>query len=255
VNAAADRLPRRGLLLPTLLTVAAAAVLIALGTWQLERKQWKEGLIAALEQRLAAAPVNLPPRETWPRLTQASDEFRRVTFPAEFLPGEEALVYASGSALRPDVSGPGYWVFAPARLPGGSIVAINRGFVPEGRQEAKSRPQGQPSGVVDVVGVMRWPEARGLFTPDDDPARNLWFVRDHAAIAAAKAWGSFAPFHVDQEAPPAPGGLPRAAALKPSLPNNHLQYALTWYGLTVVLLGVFVAFWRASRRDAKAAEP
>jgi surfeit locus 1 family protein len=252
VTAATDR-ARRGLLLPALVTVAAAAVLIALGTWQLERKDWKEGLIAALQSRLAAAPVNLPPREAWPRLTRENDEFRRVTFPAEFLPGEEAHVYASGSALRPDVTSPGYWVFAPARLPGGSIVVINRGFVPEGRQDPKSRPQGSVSGVVEIVGVLRWPEPRGLFTPDDDLARNLWFVRDHAAIAAAKAWGSktwgsYAPFYVDQEAPLAPGGLPRAGPLKASLPNNHLQYALTWYGLTIVLFAMFLAFWRASRR-------
>jgi surfeit locus 1 family protein len=248
VSLTGDQPARRGLVVPALVTIAAAAVLIALGTWQLERRDWKEALIASLEQRLAAAPVDLPAREAWPRLTQESDEFRRVTFPAELLPGEEAHVYASGSALRPDVTGPGYWVFVPARLPGGSIVLINRGFVPEGRQDPKSRPQGAVSGVVAIVGVLRWPEPRGLFTPNDDPVRNLWFVRDHAAIAAAKTWMTAAPFYVDQEAPPAPGGLPRVGPLKPSLPNNHLQYALTWYGLTVVLLGVFLAFWRSSPR-------
>jgi surfeit locus 1 family protein len=247
VSLTSDQPARRGLLLPALLTIAAAAVLISLGTWQLERKAWKEGLIATLESRLAAAPVNLPARETWPRLTRENEEFRRVAFPAEFLRGEEAFVYASGSALRPDVSSPGYWVFAPARLPGGSVVVINRGFVPEGRQDRNSRRQGDVSGVVDIVGVLRWPEARGLFTPDDDLPRNLWFVRDHLGIAAAKKWATAAPFYVDQEAPLAPGGLPRAGPLKASLPNNHLQYALTWYGLTIVLLGVFLAFWRAAR--------
>ena len=98
-----------------------------------------------------------------------TDEFRRVAFPAEFLPGEEALVYSSGSSLRPDATGPGYWVFAPARLTGGSIVVVNRGFVPEGKQNPDTRKEGRPSGMVDIVGVMRWPEQRGQFTPADEP--------------------------------------------------------------------------------------
>ena len=133
-----------------------------------------------------------------------------MAFPAAFVPGEEALVYTVGSALRADVSGPGYWVFAPARLADGSIVVVNRGFVPEGRQDPASRPEGQGGGTVALVGVVRWPEARGLFTPADNPERNLWFVRDHLAIAAARQWGPVAPFFIDQEAPLPPGGLPKA---------------------------------------------
>ena len=103
-----------GLLIPALLVFAA---LIALGTWQIERKAWKEGLIAALTERLAAPPAALPPPATWPRLDPASDEYRRVTFTATFDHGKEALIYAAASAFRPDVSGPGYWIFTPARLP------------------------------------------------------------------------------------------------------------------------------------------
>src|SRR4029077_1798090 len=180
---------RRGLLVPAILLIGALAVLVGLGTWQLERREWKEALIAELDRKLAAPPADLPARERWQQLNAAIDEFRRVTFPAEFLPGEEALVYTSGSPLRPDVTGPGYWVFSPARLTGGSIVLVNRGFVPEGRQDAKTRSEGQPSGVVDIVGAMRWPEARGTFTPADQPDKNLWFARDPAAMAVAKGWG------------------------------------------------------------------
>jgi surfeit locus 1 family protein len=246
VNAEAEP-RRRGLLIPGILLVAALAGLVSLGTWQLERLSWKEGLIAELESKLSAKPTDLPPRERWPGLTAAADEFRRVAFPAEFL-GEEALVYSSGSALRPDVSGPGYWVFSPARLTGGSLVVVNRGFVPEGKQDPKTRPQGQPQGVVEVVGAMRWPESRGTFTPNDEPAKNLWFARDPASMAAAKGWGTIAPFYVDQEAPPAPGGLPKAGPLKPSLPNNHLQYAVTWYGLALVVLISAVLYLRSRRR-------
>ena len=224
-------------------------VLISLGTWQLERRAWKEALIARLEERGAAAPTDLPARASRDRLEADDWEFRRVAVPAAFVPGEEALVYTAGSGLRPDISGPGYWVFAPARLADGSVVVVNRGFVPEGRQDPKTRPDGQAGGTVALVGVMRWPEARGLFTPADNPDRNLWFVRDHRAIAAARQWGAVAPFFIDQEAPLPPGGLPKAGRVTPRLPNNHLQYALTWYGLALVLVVVFVA-WTRSRRPA-----
>jgi len=252
VRAPADPAPRRrGLFIPAILLLGALAVLVGLGTWQLERRDWKEALIAELDRKLAAPPADLPPRERWPQLKAAADEFRRVAFPAEFLPGEEARVYTSGSPLRPDVSGPGYWVLSPARLTGGSIVVVNRGFVPEGRQDPKTRSEGEPSSVIDIVGVMRWPEARGTFTPADQSDKNLWFARDPAAMAAAHGWGAVAPFYIDQEAPPAPGGLPKVGPLKPSLPNNHLQYAVTWYGLAL-MFAISAAFLvRARRREAR----
>ena len=98
------------------------------------------------------------------------------------------MVYTAGSAFRPDVQGPGYWVFAPARLAGGSIVVVDRGFVPLRSQGSATRAQGAPLGSIDIVGVMRWPETRGLFTPADDPKTNVWFLRDQKAIAAAKKW-------------------------------------------------------------------
>jgi surfeit locus 1 family protein len=241
---------RRGLFVPAIFLLAALAGLIALGTWQLERKAWKEDLIATLDRKLTAAPVDLPARERWPGLDPAADEFRRVAFPAEFLPDQEALVYSSGSPLRPDAAGPGYWVFAPARLTGGSIVVVNRGFVPEGRRDPKTRPQGQPAGVADVVGALRWPEQRGIFTPKDEAEKGLWFARDPAAMAAARNWGAVAPFYIDQEAPLAPGDLPKAGPLKPRLSNNHLQYAVTWYGLALVILIAALFFLRARRREA-----
>lgn len=240
---------RRGMVLPAILTVLGVGVLIGLGIWQLERKAWKEELIARLTERLSDAPANLPPRESWSRLRADDREFRRVTFPGEFLHDQEALVYAPGSAFRPDASGVGYWVFTPARLPGGSLVVVNRGFVPEGRQEARARPQGQLPGVLDITGAMRWPERRGQFTPADNPQRNLWFVRDPVAIAQAKGWGTVAPFYIEQEAPPAPGGLPRAGKLQVNLANNHLQYALTWFGLAAALSVVFILWAIKQRRQ------
>jgi surfeit locus 1 family protein len=249
----APQAPRRswlGLLPPALL---AFIVLVGLGTWQVERKAWKEALIAALTERLAAPPQALPAAATWPRLDPSSDEYRRVKFTALFDHAAEALVYGAASAFRPDVSGPGDWVFTPARIAGGGIVMIDRGFVPESRQDPKSRAGGQISGPVEIVGAMRWPEARHWFTPSDDATHNLWFARDPQAIAAAKGLsdrglGAVAPFYIEQEAPVPPGGLPSPGKIVVNLPNNHLQYAITWYGLALALAGVFIAWAVSTRR-------
>jgi surfeit locus 1 family protein len=249
VSSVPGRSLRGGLAVPILFALAAFLTFIGLGTWQIQRKAWKEALIATLEQRLSAAPVDLPPREGWGGLDPAKDEFRRVKFSAAFVPSAEALVYAGSSALRSDVSGPGYWVLAPARLPAGGLVVINRGFVPEGRQDPATRSGGEIAGNVELVGVMRWPEPRGTFSPKDQPERNLWFVRDPVAIASAKGWGVVGPFFIELESPQPPGGLPRAGALKVSLRNEHLQYAITWYGLAVVVVVMF-AFWFRARRQA-----
>jgi len=237
---------RHGVLVPTLAAAAALAVLVSLGLWQLDRLAWKEGLIATLEQRLSAPPVALPPPAEWPRLTAARDEFLRVTLTAEFQNDREALVYTGGSTLREATGGPGYWVFTPARLAGGTLM-VNRGFVPEGKQYPATRPGGQVVGPVAMVGVLRWPEQPGLFTPAGDPVRNIWFARDAIAMAAAKGIDA-APFYLDLESPEPPGGLPHAGRLQPNLPNNHFGYALTWLGLAVMLVGVYAAWlfggWR-----------
>jgi len=235
----------RSLLVPAALAFAA---LIALGTWQLQRKAWKEGLIATLTARLAAPPIALPPVSTWPDLDPARDEYRRVKFTAAFDYRHEALVFAAAAAFRPDVSGVGYWVMTPARLADGSVVIVNRGFVPEGRQEAATRTGGEVPGTIELVGAMRWPDRGNWFTPNADPAKNLWFARDPAVIAAAKGLGPVAPFYVEEEAPAPPGDLPQPGKIMVNLPNNHLQYAVTWYGLAMALVVVFAAFAAKSGR-------
>jgi surfeit locus 1 family protein len=242
----AQRKRRGGVIEATVFAIVGVAILLGLGIWQVDRKTWKENLIATVTTRIARAPENLPPRANWPRLLPEGNEYTRVTFPAEFLDGQEALVYTAGSPFRPDVKGPGYWVFAPAQLAGGSIVLINRGFVPLDAKDPATRAEGAPHGIIDVVGAMRWPEARGLFTPADDPNSNVWYLRDPKAIAAAKKWASAAPFYIDQEAPVPPGGLPLPGKLEVRLPDNHLQYAITWFGLALALAGVYVV-WLSGR--------
>ncbi len=233
---------RGGILEPTIFALVGIAILCGLGFWQLDRKAWKENLIVTLTERLAREPADLPPRDRWAHLLQEREEFARVGFPAEFLPGQEALVYTAGSGLRPDVKGPGYWVFSPARLAGGSLVIVNRGFVALDRKDPASRPEGTPRGSIDIVGFVRWPETRGLFTPADDPQNNVWYLRDIKAIVATKRWDAAAPFYIDMEAPVPPGGWPKPGKLQVNLPDNHLQYAITWFGLALALVGIYLVW-------------
>jgi surfeit locus 1 family protein len=251
-TAAKPRPPWVSLLIPAVL---AFIVLIGLGTWQIQRKAWKEGLIAALDAQLAAPPIALPPAAAWPKLDQNKDEYRRVTFTATFDNSKEALLFAAPSTFRPDVTDPGYWVFTPARLADGAIVLVNRGFVPDDRKDPTSRPQGQVSGPVEITGSMRWPESRHWFTPADEPAKNLWFTADPQAMAADKGLGAVAPFYIEQESPVPPGGLPKPGKLMVTLPDNHLQYALTWYGLALVLVIWFTAWALGSGRGEAGGRP
>jgi cytochrome oxidase assembly protein ShyY1 len=230
---------RAGLLLPTLFALAGLIVLFGLGLWQIERKAWKESLIAMLAQRTSAAPMALPPSEAWPTLSKENSEFTRVRLRIEPGTGPDALVYTSGSTLRDDVKSPGYFVFAPARVSGGSMVVVNRGYVPH-----RSVPQLQ--GLQEIVGSLRWPEGPSWFVTDRD-ATGIWYVRDPVAMARALGWGEVAPFYIEQEAPVPPEGLPHPAPLNARLRNDHLQYALTWFALAAVLAVMF-AVWAAKRR-------
>jgi surfeit locus 1 family protein len=234
---------RKSLLIPGLFALAGLAVLLWLGTWQIERKSWKENLIATLTDRLQAEPAELPQAADWTRLTPDNAESRRVRLSANFSKSPDALVYTGGSALRDDVKGTGYFVFSPAKLPDGRSVVVNRGFAPD-----RNYPQAE--GAREIVGVLRWPESPSLFVPDRDSSGATWFVRDHLAMARALGWGEVAPFYIEQEGPVPPGGVPHPSALKVRLRNDHLQYAITWYSLAGVLVVMWMLWVRRQRRDA-----
>lgn len=226
---------RTRFLIPGLMTLVMVAVTLWLGVWQIQRKAEKEALVAALDERVAAAPQPLPASSGWGALSAGRDEFRRVRFVARF-GGPDVLVYAgAGSTLRTDVSGPGYWVFTPAKLASGETVVVDRGFVAEGQQSRIAVPEGE----AELVGVLRFPESRGWLTPAEDRAKRLWFLRDQAAMAEASGWGAVAPFYVGLESPAPAGGVPKPGAVQPKLRNEHLQYALTWFGLALAVAGAF----------------
>jgi surfeit locus 1 family protein len=231
-----------------LVTLAMVALLIGLGVWQLQRRIEKHALIAALTDRLAAAPESLPLPSQWSTLTPAHDEFRRVQFSATCEARPDAMVYSAGSAVRSDISGPGTWAFLPARLSTGETLVVNIGFVQNTMQDRAQQDRavarlvtGAP---VSMTGYLRFPESPGLLTPAPNLAARLWFVRDHRAMAKSLGWGEVAPFYIDLESPVPQSGIPKPGPLDVRLKDDHLQYAITWFGLAAVVVIAFAAWAR-----------
>jgi surfeit locus 1 family protein len=241
---------RAALVSLTLAGLGLCAGLIALGSWQLERRAWKLDLIARVEQRVHAAPVAVPGPEQWPQVSAQRDEYRRVRLTGTFLHDRETLVQAS-TAL-----GSGYWVLTPLKTADGPVVLINRGFV---LPERRDRPGRGASGAsVTVIGLLRLTEPGGTFLRRNDPAHDRWYSRDVSAISAARGLTGCPPFFVDAEAATAPqdesGGqaVPVAGLTVIAFRNDHLVYAVTWYALALmaaVAAGHLVLVEARSRRD------
>jgi surfeit locus 1 family protein len=226
----------------------AFAGFFALGTWQVERRAWKLDLIARVEQRVHAPASEAPGRERWPQVNAADDEYRRVRIAGRFLHGKETLVQASTRL------GAGFWVLTPLQAADGSIVLVNRGFVPPEARERTARAANEPQGETTVTGLLRISEPKGGFLRRNEPAADRWFSRDVQAIAAARGLHDAAPYFVDAEAAPSPPGAalawPAAGLTVIAFPNSHLVYAITWYGLALMVLGAAWFGWREGRRRA-----
>jgi cytochrome oxidase assembly protein ShyY1 len=234
-------------------TALMLALLVGLGLWQLQRRVEKHALIAALTAQLAAPPGALPSSGQWNALSPAGDEFRRVSFVATFESRPDAMVYSSGSAVRPDVSGPGTWAFLPARLPTGETVVVDAGFVQNTMQDRAQQDRavtrlvtGAP---VTLTGYLRFPEIPGWLAPRENLQKRLWFSRDTVAMAEKLGWDQdrrVAPFYIDLESPVPPNGIPKPGPLEVHLKDDHLQYAITWFGLAGAVLIAFGIWWRGS---------
>jgi surfeit locus 1 family protein len=229
----------RSLFLPGFLTLIAFAVLIGLGTWQMQRLHWKTDLLARVEARIVEPALPLPPAG-WPGLDLSEWEYRPVEVSGTFRHDLETRVYALLTEPHGKLSGPGYFILTPLETGEGRVL-INRGFVP---LDAATFPR--PEGLTTVRGLLRGPEDRNMFTPNDDAGQKLFFARDPAPIAQALGI-PLAPFTIDAVETP-PGGLPQAGETRLNFPNRHLEYALTWYGLAGALLAVFAVFARARMR-------
>jgi cytochrome oxidase assembly protein ShyY1 len=235
-------------------TFVMVALFVGLGLWQLQRRVEKHTLIAALTERLAAAPVALPPPSQWSALMAERDEFRRVSFDATYARPTDAMVYSSGSAVRDDISGPGTWAFLPARLASGETVVVNAGFVPNTMQDRAVEDRAVARLVtgqqVALTGYLRFPERAGLLTPAEDPAKRLWFARDHLSMAQALSWGEVAPFYIDLETPVPENGIPKPGALQVHLRDDHMQYAITWFSLAGAVVIAFLVWLRGLRQPS-----
>lgn len=223
----------------TLVALALFAGLVALGSWQVQRRTWKLDLIERVDARAHAAAVNAPMREQWTRVSAASDEYRHVRVTGTFTPDADTYVQAVTER------GAGFWVLTPLKLADGTVVIVNRGFVPP---ELRGRVA-QASGAVSVTGLLRLAEPHGGFLRRNDPAANRWFSRDVQAIATARGVTNAAPWFIDADAGPADANAPVGGLTVIAFANNHLVYAITWYTLALM---VAAAAWRLMREERRA---
>jgi surfeit locus 1 family protein len=225
------------------------AILVALGTWQVQRLHWKEALIADIDHRISSAPR--PLSEVEQQLSDAGDvDYQPVRLEGVFVHEGERHFFTTWQGQT------GFNVYTPLRLADGRYIFVNRGFVPYEMKDATRRAEGQVPGPVEISGLARnrLDEKPGTLVPDNDPAKNIFYWKDLGAMAASAglpAGSRFLPFFVDAGSEPNPGGWPRGGVTLVDLPNNHLQYALTWYGLAAALAAVVGAwFYRQRRPDA-----
>ena len=217
------------------LTVVAICLLMGLGVWQVQRLAWKNDLIARVDARVAAPAVVAPGMAEWGRVNKADDEYRHVTLRGVLQNDAEAQVYTLSDY------GAGYWVMTPLKRDDGTVVYINRGFVPTDKRAPQTRLMGQPQGEVIITGLLRMSETKGwLFQQANDPAHDAWYRRDIAGLAQSRHIGSVAPYFVDADASPNPGGWPKGGLTVVKFPNSHLVYALTWFSLAAMLVGVSI---------------
>ena len=247
VPASSGRRSRASIAVVGAAVLVVFVALVGLGTWQVHRLSWKLDLIARVDRRVAAPPVSAPAPAAWPAVTAAEDEYRHVRVQGRFLDDRETLVQAVTDF------GGGYWVLVPFRTDAGFKVLVNRGFVPSDLRDPASRRAGEIHGETAVTGLLRVTEPKGAFLRSNDAAADRWYSRDVAAIAQARDLGPVAPYFIDADATPNRGGNPIGGLTVIAFPNNHLVYAITWYGLAVLLAGAAAWAirdeWRARRTE------
>jgi surfeit locus 1 family protein len=226
--------PSRGRRITTLVALAIAVViLIALGTWQVERLQWKEGLIADIEARRTAAPITAEQAAAMVAKGEEID-YRAISVSGHFDNSKERYFLATSDGE------PGFYVYTPLILADQKIILVNRGFVPDELKDPARRKQGEIEGEVTVAGLARakLAEKPSFMVPENDPAKNMFFWKDMDVMATSAGLDKtrLLPFFVDAGIAPNPGGLPVGGVTQIDLPNNHLSYAVTWYGLAVALV-------------------
>jgi len=228
--------------------ILAFTVLIGLGTWQMQRLHWKEALLATIAERMAAPPLSIAEIEQKVLSNTLPDvDYFAVTATGLFRHESERHFFATWKGET------GFYVYTPLQLADDRFVFVNRGFVPYELKDPAKRLQGQiAAGPVTITGLSRnvLTEKPSVMVPDNDPAKNIFYWKDIRAMTASASLPAGAvvlPFFIDADATPNPGGLPVGGVTMIDLPNNHLQYALTWYGLAAALVAVLGLWLRRTR--------
>ena len=220
----------------TLIALLLFSGFCALGAWQVQRLGWKRDLIARVDTRIHATPVPAPAK------ADPSGEYRHIFATGTFLHDRSTLVQAA------TVRGAGYWVLTPLRQRNGALLMINRGFVPPDAKTRYDRPAGQ----VTVTGLLRLSEPGGGFLRANDPSNDRWYSRDIAAIATARRLApAVTSYFIDAQAEPFPDRLPVGGLTVVRFPNNHLQYAITWFALAIMTVAAYIIVMRHTATDKR----
>ncbi len=224
----------RRILFPLIFGLAGLGVLLWLGMWQLQRLAWKEGVLAEIDSRIAATPVALPEV-----VSEENDKYLPVNVSGEMLLGEVHVLVSVKQV------GAGYRIIQPFNTQGRTIL-IDRGFIPTTAKLAD-----RVTGEMDVTGNLHWPDEIDSYTPEPDIGGNIWFARDVPALAAslgAEPVLLIARSRTDPNVTP----LPVDTA---GIPNDHLQYAITWFGLALVWAAMTGYFLWRNRANSESDEP
>lgn len=225
-----------------LFMLALTGLFVWLGVWQVERLAEKEALIAEVDRQLTQQPYDLPPADQWSAIDLDTYAYHPLTVTGRYAYDRTVLVFTNLSDARGKFSGPGYWVMTPLTPPDGGSVFINRGFIPQSSAASFLDAGNGPAGDITVTGIGMKPEATGAFTPGPDAANRVEWVRDPARLAAmAQAPTPIFGLTIDAPAGDA-GALPQGGETVIEFPNNHLGYALTWFGFAL-LTPALLAYW------------
>ncbi len=219
----------------TIVALPALLVLIGLGSWQLQRLQWKNDLVSSCEARSAAKAIAVPSANA--KLDEL--EFQSLVLKGVFQHQKETFL--TGRTYEGNA---GFHVVTPLVLDDGRIILVNRGWVSEDYRDPATREFSQVAGKVLVAGILRQPRLKGYFVPENEPKNGFWFTLVPSQINQHLALGNTAigNFYADALRKSDVLTLPIAAKTKLNLRNAHLSYALTWYGIALSLIGVYVAF-------------
>jgi len=233
----------RPILGPTLVSLPILVLCLCLGIWQMERREWKRDILDRIAANQSATPM---PFDELLKGDPLRREYGKVAVAGTFLHDKEFHL-----AARSRGNDVGIQVVTPVRTDGGQIVLFDRGWVPSEKKDPATRSQGQMAGTVPLIGVVRRSQVQRQFVPDNVPDKNVWFHVD-VPLMRQMAGGTPDPvldtFFLEADTAPNPGGLPLGGQTQLDIPNDHLQYAITWFLLALALAGVYLSYhWENGR--------